>query len=321
MASTSNSSCFRKPGIEQGAREKRSWNGGGPGGGLSTSVNSNLTSRCREVHRDHLCRYKGVHRIARLPLTYTFAHLFKYILLIFGWSGHHLHQFEFVTNVELHSGTYRPGGIKKHRSTRILEEPDREDDPDEWCKWAMYYSMARDDPVLRVSPREKSCEDDIFRGLPPLDMNNPEDRIWAQIQVPSKKDEGRTLGDVWNPTRKENASKGACSNWRIAIMLEYDLGVSWGVHITVDQDGDGHYMWGEDTPRNYPALVAAKGAPPLEDTRSYAQDIDPPKKTIPDLLYLDDTFERYFKGEICSRRPLSDYEDDDKDGDDMDDAY
>ncbi|KAI0349465.1 hypothetical protein OH77DRAFT_1525620 [Trametes cingulata] len=249
--------------------------------------------------RFQLCRFKGVYRVARLPLSFTFAHLYKYILLLFGWSGMHAHQAEVLTHVELYSHAYRPGEIKKHRSFRIPEEPDMYDEPDEWREWILCYAPARRDPAMRVSPRGKSYED-AWMGKDPLNMDDPYDRVWAEIQVPCKKDGDVTLGDVWSLKRRHNISKGQCSNREIAIKFEYDLGASWEVHITVDPDKKGEYLWRIERLRNYPILMTAKGAPPSEDARSYRKDIEPKQKTVPDLLFTHDVFERYLKGEIRS---------------------
>ncbi|KAI0372203.1 hypothetical protein BV20DRAFT_940546 [Pilatotrama ljubarskyi] len=251
--------------------------------------------------RFQLCRFKGVYRVARLPLSFTFAHLYKFLLLIFGWSGMHAHQAEVLTNVELYSSTYRPGEIKKHRSFRIPKEPDVYDEPDAWRKWAMFYAPARLDPAMRVSPRGKSYEDAwMGKSKEPLNMDDPWDRVWAQIQVPCKKDGDVTLGDVWSLKRKHNISKGQCSNREIAIRFEYDLGASWEVHITVDPDKKGEYLWQTERLRNYPIIMTAKGAPPSEDARSYRKDIEPKQKAVSHLLFSHDTFERYLKGEIRS---------------------
>lgn len=174
--------------------------------------------------RFQLARFKGVYRVARLPLSFTFTHLYKYILLIFGWSGMHLHQAQVLTHVELYSETYRPGEIKKHRSIRIPEEPDRYDDLEAWQHWLWFYSKNSHDPMMRVSPRGKSYDDDSWLlGNEPWNLDDPWERVMAEIQVPCKKDHEVTLGDVWSRSRAHNISKGECRNQEIGIKFEYDI--------------------------------------------------------------------------------------------------
>ena len=168
--------------------------------------------------RFQLCRFKGVYRIARVPLSFTFAHLYRFMLLIFGWSGDHLHQAQVVTHVELYSPNGpRKGEIKKHRSYKIPEEPAYED-REEWRHWSLAYARHERDPVLRVTPagsRKKPT---------PPNPDDPWDVLFSQLEVPVKKDADVTLGDVWAWKRRKNASLGECSNRKIAIMFEYDLG-------------------------------------------------------------------------------------------------
>ncbi|KAI0648047.1 hypothetical protein C8Q79DRAFT_549473 [Trametes meyenii] len=255
--------------------------------------------------RFQLARFKGVYRIVRLPLSFTFAHLYRYILLLFGWSGTHAHQAEVLTHVELYSNAYRPGEIKKHRSFRIPEEPPlggdiRDDGLSEWQQWATFYARAGSDPAMRVSPRGTSYDDWMGKPREPLNMDDPWDRAWARIQVPSKKDSEVTLGDVWSFKSKDNISRGDCHNREVAIKFEYDLGASWEVHITVCADKKNEYMWKCKPPQNYPELIEAKGGPPSEDARTYRNDIEGKNKTVGHLLFVRDTFERYLKGEIRS---------------------
>ncbi|KAI0632162.1 hypothetical protein C8Q77DRAFT_905523 [Trametes polyzona] len=243
--------------------------------------------------RFQLCRFKGVYRIARLPLSFTFAHLYRYLLFLFGRSGMHLHQFEVHSHVELYSDTYRPGEIKAHRTFRFPPEPDRNEDPRAWQAWSMLERKGMEDPVLRVGTGQRYDFDNEMmkgKGLPPLDMDSPFDRLWAQVQVPYRRDEEVTLGGIWNADREQNISGGVCCNSNLAIKFEYDLGDSWGVDITVDRDKEGHYRWRTDAPRNWPELIIAKGAPPLEDARNYSKDIDGKRKLVSNLLFMQDSF-------------------------------
>lgn len=166
--------------------------------------------------RFQLCRFKGVYRIARLPLSFTFAHLYKFILLIFGWSGHHLHQASVVTHAQLYSANWRRGEIKKHRSIRVPEQPHR-DDVEEYREWVCTYAKFSHDPTLKVTPGG------LRRPRPPPDPNDDWDVFFSKMQVPVKKDAEVTLGDVWAAKSRNNVSKGACSNLEIGIMFEYDL--------------------------------------------------------------------------------------------------
>ncbi|KAH9936273.1 uncharacterized protein B0H18DRAFT_973138, partial [Fomitopsis serialis] len=76
-------------------------------------------------------------------------------------------------------------------------------------------------------------------------------------------DHTTTLGDVWNKTTRKNAAKGECRNKDIAIKFVYDFGDEWEVHISIDCTKDGHYMF-HGEPRDYPEVMVAKGAPPIE---------------------------------------------------------
>ena len=84
--------------------------------------------------RFQLSRFKGVYRVVQLPLSFTFAHLYRLNLLLFGWSGYHLHEFEVLTNVELYSSLSQqpqgrdqeapfvpsPGGAGQERGPRDM---------------------------------------------------------------------------------------------------------------------------------------------------------------------------------------------------------
>lgn len=174
--------------------------------------------------RFQLCRFKGVYRVARLPLSFTFAHLYKFILLIFGWSGHHAHQAEVVTHAVLYSANWKRGEIKKHRSFRVPEEPDRED-VEEHREWVWSYARNSRDPAMRVTSRGSR------RVHPPPDPNDPWDVLMAKLEVPVKKDSEVTLGDIWAMKSRNNLSKGECKNLEIAIKFEYDLGGECSPHI------------------------------------------------------------------------------------------
>ncbi|TFK91140.1 hypothetical protein K466DRAFT_483426 [Polyporus arcularius HHB13444] len=246
--------------------------------------------------RFQLSRFKGVYRVVRLPLSFTFAHLYRFILLIFGWSGHHLHEAEVVTHVERYSPNGpRKGEVKKHRSFRVPEEPDRHEDIRAWQEWLFKYGKNDRDPAMLVKPKGARRQ-----HHPPLDMNDPWDVLFAELEVPVKKDAEVTLGDIWAWKSRHNLSEGRCSNMEIAILFHYDLGASWDVHITVEPDKDGRFMWKVDPPRNAPVITVAKGGAPVEDAHSDYGETEPKKKKISDLLFAPDVFAKYLEGEIGS---------------------
>ncbi|KAI0720490.1 hypothetical protein C8T65DRAFT_801401 [Cerioporus squamosus] len=244
--------------------------------------------------RFQLCRFDGVYRVARIPLSFTFAHLYRFMLLIFGWSGGHLHQAQVVTHAELYSPDGpRKGEVKKHRSFRIPEEPAYED-RQQWRHWSLTYARHEHDPVIRVTPagsRKKPT---------PSNPNDPWEVLFSQLEVPMKKDAEVTLGDVWAPKRRNNVGMGDCSNRKIAIVFEYDFGASWEVHVTVEPEMNGEYMWKVDTPRNHPVITVAKGGPPVEDSYDDSGEIDAEMKPVSPLLFTETIFEKFLAGAVYS---------------------
>lgn len=207
--------------------------------------------------RFQLVRFKGVYRIARLPLNYTFATVYKFIMFSFGWSGMHLHEFRVLSNVEMYAT--RPGEIKKW-SQPVPERPDPRDE-DAFREWG-YRLTGQREPIMRIvpwSPRDVRNE-----------WDNPD---FTQV----REDYATTLGDVWNRERRQNASKGLCRNQEIAIKFVYDFGGesygafpiacswlmihedNWEVHISIDRTKDGQYLFTGE-PRDYPEVLVAKGA-------------------------------------------------------------
>ncbi|KAJ6589599.1 hypothetical protein B0H19DRAFT_1303954 [Mycena capillaripes] len=63
--------------------------------------------------RFQLARFKGVYRVARIPLNYSFANLYKLVLFMFGWSGDHAHRASVYSHVEMYSGNYKAYHMKK----------------------------------------------------------------------------------------------------------------------------------------------------------------------------------------------------------------
>ncbi|KAI0720460.1 hypothetical protein C8T65DRAFT_532813, partial [Cerioporus squamosus] len=163
-------------------------------------------------------------------------------------------------------------------------------------EWVIKYSKSERDPVMRITPKGARKQ----QHNPPLDMNHPWDVLWAELEVPVKKDAEVTLGDVWAWRSRNNLSEGRCSNKDIAILFHYDLGGDWEVHITVEPEKDGKYMWKVNPPRNAPVITVAKGGAPVEDAHNDYGEIDAKKKKISDLLFAPDVFERYLKGEVGS---------------------
>ncbi|KAI0632163.1 hypothetical protein C8Q77DRAFT_905583 [Trametes polyzona] len=252
--------------------------------------------------RFQLCRFKGVYRVALIPLSFTFAHLYRYILFLFGWSGRHIHEFEVYSHVELYSKTWRPGEIKRHRSCRFPEAPDPDKNFDAWSAWLTLSWRAEEDPVLRMGPYR--CMHDAAlayrRPLPPANQDNPWDKLLAQVQVPYRYEKDVTLGDVWSRHPKQNISGGKCANPELAVKFKYDPDANWEVHITVDPENDGQYMWTTSVPSSRPELISARGAPPSENPRKARHDIEPKHKVVPYILLRPESFERYLKGELTS---------------------
>ena len=171
--------------------------------------------------RFQLCRFKGVYRVVRLPLSFTFAHLYRLTLLLFSWSGHHLHQAEVVTHAELYSTNYREGEIKKHRSFRIPEEPDKEENINAWREWLFQYAPFTHDPAMRVTPGGSRA---MRERRPEPEPENEWDAFMDKMEVAHKKDAEVTLGDLWAKKSKYNFTKGKCHNKYIGIHFQDDLG-------------------------------------------------------------------------------------------------
>ncbi|CAL1713284.1 unnamed protein product [Somion occarium] len=202
--------------------------------------------------RLQLARFKNVYRIVRLPITFTFAHLYQFCLYSFGWSGQHLHQFEVLTNVEMYSAQYKPGEIKSW-SIPVPPEPDS-DDEQAHMVWYFRSNFPRQEPYVRVVPKLRKRRDGAV---------STHDEFDCYTLV---KEEGAlTLGQVWSNKERRNITKGDCNNHAIAIRLEYDLGASWSVDISLSDPEK--YWWKYDTPDNHPKIIKAKGAPPIEDAR------------------------------------------------------
>ncbi|PIL22569.1 hypothetical protein GSI_15258 [Ganoderma sinense ZZ0214-1] len=252
--------------------------------------------------RFQLCRFKGVYRTVRVPLSFTFAHLYRLILLLFGWSGRHLHQAEVLTNVIKYASPGRTGEVKKHRYWKTPPEPNCREERDEWRDWYFKYGMFYREPAMRVVKKVRYDEWEIGprRQDEPVNPNNPLEALWDELVVPKKRDEDVRLGDLWAPRNRDNMTGGVCKNVEIAIKFEYDLGASWEVHVTVEADKDGGYMWEYSPPTNKPVVVMAKGGAPVEDARSSHGELEANKKNVPSMLFLPDIFERYLKGEVGS---------------------
>ncbi|KAI0078254.1 hypothetical protein K474DRAFT_1660710 [Panus rudis PR-1116 ss-1] len=251
--------------------------------------------------RIQLFRFHNVYRYARLPVTMTFQQLYKFLLYIFGWSGAHLHRFEVVGNVEMYSPNGQKKGMIKKCGRYLPEMPDPHDieDPREWIEWWML-QRHHSDPYIEVvsklpkyprSPRPPPYDEEWHYYDPPLET---EVRLETEL----------TIGDVWDvrtPDRRRNATKGECNNRKIGIRMEYDLGASWEVHITLSDLGNS-YVWQSPTPNNKPTVIQAKGAPPVEDCpRERYDEPEGKKKGVSGLIYDPENFVKYLKGEIGSR--------------------
>ncbi|EJD51302.1 hypothetical protein AURDEDRAFT_159708 [Auricularia subglabra TFB-10046 SS5] len=60
-------------------------------------------------------RFPGVVRVALVPLNYTFAHLHRFILFLFGWGGFHAHEAQVCTEIVpyAYSNSAKRGEIKQ----------------------------------------------------------------------------------------------------------------------------------------------------------------------------------------------------------------
>ncbi|KAI1789585.1 hypothetical protein LXA43DRAFT_1020265 [Ganoderma leucocontextum] len=252
--------------------------------------------------RFQLCRFKGVYRTVRVPLTFTFAHLYRLILILFGWSGYHSHQAEVLTNAIMYASPGRTGEVKKHRYWKTPPEPNCREERDEWRDWYFKYGMFYREPAMRVAKtvRYGSWEVGPRKEDEPVNPNNPLEALWDELVVPKKRDEDVRLGDLWAPRKRDNLTGGDCRNEEIAIKFEYDLGASWEVHITVEPDKDDSYMWETNLPTNRPIVTVAKGGAPVEDAHSSNGELGGNKKKVSNMLFLPDVFERYLKGEVGS---------------------
>ncbi|TCD65101.1 hypothetical protein EIP91_003075 [Steccherinum ochraceum] len=245
--------------------------------------------------RFQLARFRGVYRIVRLPLTFTFANLYMFLLYIFGWSGDHAHKFNVVGHVKMYSGNYKKGDIKSCERP-APPEPDMHEDPHGWMAWSADYEMIRREPYVRVKPRREGFE-----------RKTESHTSWngdRQIEMSEERDDAdMTLGEVWHRKKRLNVTKGSCSNSEIGIKFEYDLSASWDVHITVN---DPEKPWfAMDPPNNLPVVVVAKGSPPLEDIdREIYDEPAANKKKVSPLIFDRESFKKYLDGEFgsCARK-------------------
>ncbi|KIK94743.1 hypothetical protein PAXRUDRAFT_428267 [Paxillus rubicundulus Ve08.2h10] len=109
--------------------------------------------------RFQLARF-GVHRIVRLPLTFTFANLHTLIQYMFGWSDSHLHQAEVFPNVVLHSDKKLPGFIKSCGRKRPIEDYEL-GDALAINHWERFERADR--PIYRVRPKVRHRGDEFDR--------------------------------------------------------------------------------------------------------------------------------------------------------------
>jgi hypothetical protein len=159
--------------------------------------------------RFQLARFKGVYRVARIPLNYTFANLYKLILLMFGWSGDHLHRASVYSHIEMYSGNYKAGHIKKYGKPAAVPETDDEG-------MQRYYELTRRTDIAEYEVVMKGRSTRL-RGRGPFDdyLDDAEVRI---------EDQNLRLSQVWNQKLRRNGSQGACSNKQMGVIYEYDLG-------------------------------------------------------------------------------------------------
>ncbi|KAJ7133293.1 hypothetical protein C8R44DRAFT_772140 [Mycena epipterygia] len=235
--------------------------------------------------RFQLARFKGVYRVARVPLNYTFANLYSLILFMFGWSGAHAHRANVYSHVEMYSGNYKAGHIKKCGKPAPLPDAD-----DEVMRGYHELTRRTDVAEYEVVMQGRSTKAHGRRDFD--DFEAAEERV---------EDQDLCLSQVWNEKLGRNGSKGACTNREMAVIFEYDLGDCWTLHITMDREED---FFTVRPASNLPVMVTGKnkGAPPMEDVHGEVfGELEGRNKAIPPMFFERDVFERYLKNEVTSR--------------------
>ncbi|KAJ7174186.1 hypothetical protein C8R43DRAFT_1102645 [Mycena crocata] len=238
--------------------------------------------------RFQLARFKGVYRVAKIPLNYTFANLYRLIVFMFGWSGEHTHRARVYSHIEMYSGNYKAGHIKKYGKPEPMPEGYESDE-----LMAQHHELMRRKDIAEyevvVQGRSTKLRGRNYFG----DFVDNADEV--------VEDQNLCLSQVWNRKLRRNGSKGACTNKEMGIIYEYDLGASWSVHITMDREEDFFTL---PSASNLPIMVVGKnkGAPPIEDVRGDVfGEIEGRHKTIAPMFFERDVFEKHLKGEVSSR--------------------
>ncbi|KAJ7722455.1 natural resistance-associated macrophage protein-domain-containing protein [Mycena maculata] len=238
--------------------------------------------------RFQLARFKGVYRVAQIPLNYTFANLYKLVLFMFGWSGQHAHRATVYSHVETYSGNYKAGHMKRYGKRAPLPVAAADD-----AAMLHYYELTR---------RTDIAEYEVVmmgRGTALQGFNYFGD--FADDAEQRVEDLDLCLSQVWNQKLRKNASKGACGNKEMGVIYEYDLGASWEIHITMDREDD---FFSVQPPSSLPIMILGKnkGAPPIEDAQDEIfGELEGRQKAISDMFFANKVFERYLKGEVSSR--------------------
>ncbi|KAJ6530997.1 hypothetical protein DFH09DRAFT_1370654 [Mycena vulgaris] len=218
--------------------------------------------------RFQLARFKGVYRVAKVPLNYTFANLYKLILFMFGWSGDHAHQAKVFSYVEMYSGNYKAGHIKRGGKDAPL--PDTDDEIMLQYNESTRRTDIAEYEVVMMGRSTKSRARRYFFGD---DFGDAEEKV---------EDQNLRLSQVWNQKLKKN-------------------GTAWTVHITMDHEED---FASVEPASNLPVMITGKikGAPPVEDARNEIfGELEAHQKSISAVFFQGNAFERYLKGEITSR--------------------
>ncbi|KII87616.1 hypothetical protein PLICRDRAFT_641983 [Plicaturopsis crispa FD-325 SS-3] len=232
--------------------------------------------------RMQLVRFKGVYRVVRVPLTFTFANLSTLVVFLFGWHGTRRHSAHVWSDVEMYSPNWKKWHIKKCGYV-----PPREAFEDEAVG---YYMEMRAEPeaMYKVVPKGQSKK------------RRMEDNNWGFDPPPATtvtvEDQDLTLGEVWNKKARKNATEGRCTNQEIAIKYDY---AGWEVDITCEESPGPFYT--VDPPSNLPIVVAAKGSPPIEGVRNEVLgEEEAREKTVPAILFDSQTFAEYCAGRLGS---------------------
>lgn len=146
-----------------------------------------------------------VHRVVRIPLSYTFANLYYLMLFLFGWTGNHVHEASVYSHVE----TYK-GGANNNANTGVMKKYGRTPPVPDWCTDSRMWEREEGSSALYQVVRQGESR-----------WSHHE---WYNAEwVPRVEDADCTIGQVWNENPAHNASRGKCANDAIGVLYEYNM--------------------------------------------------------------------------------------------------